>query len=229
MKILSWNVERPKLNANKNAEIINLINEFDADLIFLTETNSVINLPNYHKIQSKELPKQYKGIKFHKGENEVSIFSKYDFLNRYETYNEYSSVSSLINTEFGELILYGSIIGFTGGHDENFKSDLIQQKKDLKELILINNLCFSGDLNISFTGHPYPSKKTQIEFKEFCKENNLQILTEHIKNSALHIILSLQFLKNLEFQVTEKQIERKISDHNIVIVELTGHPAHNKS
>lgn len=219
MKILSWNIRRPKIVENRNSEIIRIIKEFDADIIFLTETNSIIDFPTFFKIQTKELPNLYNGIRFSKGENQTTIFSKYKIEEEIVTYDNFSSVCGRIETEYGKLILYGSIIGFTGGKNDFFKNDFEKQKVDIEKLGG-NNLCFSGDLNISFSGFPYPSKKIRNEMLEFCDLQNLEIVTKSIENSAIHIIFSKDFLKDKSPKIVEEQIETKISDHNLIFVEI---------
>ena len=68
------------------------------------------------------------------------------------------------------------------------------------------NLCFADYLNISFSGHPYPSKAVQNDFRDFCEAEDLEIITQDIANSALHIVLS----KNLLFGKSVKIIENQL-------------------
>lgn len=221
MKIISWNIERPKIDKKlaKNKFIIEQINLLDPDIIFLTETNSIIDFgTEYYSIKSEELPKIHDNQKYEQGENRVTIFSKYKFDNIYETYDKFTSVCGKIKTEYGELNLYGSIVGSFGGKDIYFKNDLKNQKIDIKKLH--GNICYSGDFNISFSGFPYPDKQTISKFNEFLEENNLLNLTSKNENCAIHIIVNEDFIiaKKTESQMTI--IERKISDHNLVITEI---------
>ena len=68
------------------------------------------------------------------------------------------------------------------------------------------NLCIADDLNISFSGYPYPSKAVQNDFRDFCEAEDLEIITQDIANSALHIVLS----KNLLFGKSVKIIENQL-------------------
>lgn len=53
-------------------------------------------------------------------------------------------------------------------------------------------------LNISFSGYPYPSKAVQNDFRDFCEAEDLEIITQDIANSALHIVLvKIYCLENL--------------------------------
>lgn len=221
MKIISWNIERPKIDKKlaKNKFIIEQINLLNPDIIFLTETNSIIDFgTKYYFIKSEELPKIHDNQKYEQGENRITIFSKYEFENIYETYDKYTSVCGKVKTELGELKLYGSIIGSFGGKDIHFKNDLINQKIEIAKLN--GNICFSGDFNISFSGFPYPDKLTINETNEFFKGNNLVNLTSKNENCAIHIVVNKDFIIGKKTETKILKIERKISDHNLVLTEI---------
>lgn len=220
MKILTWNIKRPKINEKRIHEITEIISDFNADLIFLTETNTCIDFPEYHKISTTELSSHYNGIDFQSGENKSTIYSKIQFSKSIDTYDGFSSVCVETNTEIGNLILYGSIIGFTGGRNKYFTEDLKMQKLDLQRIAQNGNLCFAGDLNISFSGYPYPSKDVQNDFTDFCEAENLKIITQDIANSALHIVLSRDLLRHKTVRINEIPIENRISDHNLILGEI---------
>lgn len=222
MKIVSWNLERPKKNQiKKNDFILRFVNSFDADIIFLTETNSVIDLGNkYHKLESKMLEHFQDNQKYDEGENRISIFSKYPFTEKIETYNPYNTVCGKIETKYGEFILYGSIIGYLGGRDDFFKTDLEQQKNEFKKLT--GNIIFSGDFNIAFSGWKYPSIKVVEETKAFFDENNLEIMTKNNNDCAIHIIINKAFLKDKNYTNQMITIDAGISDHNLVICEISS-------
>lgn len=82
------------------------------------------------------------------------------------------------------------------------------------------NLWFAGDLNISFSGHPYPSKAVQNDFRDFCEAEDLEIITQDIANSTLHIVLSKNLLFGKSVKIIEKPIENRISDHNLILAEI---------
>ena len=220
MKILNWNIKRPRINEKRIHEITEIISNFSADIIFLTETNTAIEFPEYHKISTTELPFHYNGIDFQSGENKTSIYSKTQLSKSIETYDGLSSVCAETDTEIGKLFLYGSIIGFTGGRNKCFTEDLKMQKLDLQRIAQNGNLCFAGDLNISFSGYPYPSKAVQNDFRDFCEAKNLEVITQDIANSALHIVLSKKLLLGKSVKITEKPIENRVSDHNLILAEI---------
>ena len=220
MKIVSWNLERPNQNINstKNQFIFETITALNPDIIFLSETNSIINFENYFKVESTQLPDFHDNQKYDKGENRITIFSKYPFVFQTITYDNFTAVCGEVITDLGNLMLYGSIIGSFGGKNKFFENDLHHQKEELK--IIIKNICFAGDFNISFSGFPYPSRKVISETEQFFQENNLINLTKENLDCALHIVISKDFLKDLNYKSHIVSVDRKISDHDLVWVEL---------
>jgi endonuclease/exonuclease/phosphatase family metal-dependent hydrolase len=224
MKILSWNIERPKIDKklDKNQFIVNEIKTINPDIIFLTETNTIIDFSsNYYKIQTVPLSKNYDNIKYYTGENRVTIFSKYKFVDTsFITYDPHTSISGKIVTPLGELILYGSIIGSFGGTDYRFKDDLIGQKEDIRKLSRQGNLCYSGDFNITFSDRPYPSLAARTEMNDFFKELKLKNTTEQYKNSVIHIVLTKSFIDDKNPVPNRYDVKNNISDHNYVTLDL---------
>jgi exonuclease III len=227
MRILSWNIERPRIDKklDKNLFITELIKEINPNIIFLTETNSVIDFSlDYFSLQTQVLPKSFAHIskphEYFSGENRVTIFSKYKFINKLDTYDAYTSVCGEVVTPFGNLILYGSIIGSFGGKDQYFQEDLTKQKEEIRKLSQQGNICYSGDFNISFSGYSYPSLAARSEMHDFFKEIHLVNTTGQNENCVIHIVLSENFVKGLEVKSQMQQIERSISDHNLVITDI---------
>ena len=220
MKILSWNLQRPNkdINSSKNQFILETINALDPDVIFLTETNTAINFKYYFKLESAKLPNFHENQKYLEGENRITIFSKYPLISQIKTYDNYTAVCGEISTELGDLMLYGSVIGSFGGKDKFFESDFVHQKEEIKNCT--KNICISGDFNISFSGFPYPSRKIISETEQFFQENNLINLTKDNRDCALHIVLTKDFIKDRTCKTQMIIIDRKISDHNVVLVEI---------
>ena len=207
MKILSWNIERPKTDKklDKNQFIMNEIKKINPDIIFLTETNAIIDFSsNYFKIQTIPLPNNYENNVYYTGENRVTIFSKYEFIDTsFKTYDPYTSVCGEVVTPFGKLVLYGSIIGSFGIVGSKnmgyFKKDLDGQQKDIEILNKKGNLCYSGDFNMAFSSdyykEGYPKAEVQ-RMNNFFKENGLINKTEKNTDCVIHIVLNEKFLEN---------------------------------
>ncbi|SCY98063.1 endonuclease/exonuclease/phosphatase family protein [Flavobacterium caeni] len=222
MKIVSWNLERPNNNPKsiKNTFIVDLIEKISPDIIFLTETNSSINFSEYFCHKSEELPEIHENQRYKTGENRITIFSKFPIERVIETYDSYTAICCQVNSEIGELLLYGSIIGSFGGKDEFFKNDLRNQKSEIEILARNHNLIYSGDLNISFSGFPYPSKNVIYDMSDFFKSNSLRNITSGNENSAIHVVTSEEILNTKKVTQEMINIQPQISDHNLVIVEM---------
>ena len=222
MKILSWNVERPNNNPNavKNTYIINLIQKINPDLIFLTETNTAINFKGYHCHQSLELPPVHENQSYKSGENRIAIFSKFPIEKTVATYDPYTAVCCEINSEIGPLTLYGSIIGSFGGKDAFFKKDLRQQQSEIENLAKHQNVIYSGDFNISFSGFPYPGREVIYDMNDFFKANALRNITGANENSVIHVVVSKALLNGKKIIPEMIEIGTQISDHNLVAVEI---------
>src|ERR1035437_9605954 len=137
MKISAWNLMRPNSKSiERNAIYVDTLNQIDPDIIILTETNSIIDFGDkYFTISTKPLPKFKDGYPYEPGENRVTILSKFPFTTQFETADEYSNVCAKTSTPLGQLIIYGTIIGFLGGTKDPFASDLEKQTKDLTQII----------------------------------------------------------------------------------------------
>jgi len=226
MKILSWNLERPKKNqTTKTEKIKSLIHSADPDIIVLTESNLCLDFgEKYFSLHTSALPSIYENQNYSEGENRVSIYSNFPFKEQISTYDSYTTVCGLFETPFGEINIYGSIIGGFGGRGSHFESDLQQQKKDL--INMKGNICFSGDFNITFSGWKYPSAKVIDETKEFFNKQNLEILTKDIKDSAIHTAINKDFLSGKIYRSKVIEIDKKISDHNLIICEIFNKNQH---
>jgi hypothetical protein len=88
----------------------------------------------------KALPFFYENQKYFDGENRITIFSKFEFISRIKTYDDYTSICGEVKTPLGTLILYGSIIG---SKDAYFRNDLERQKEDIDRLSKIGNVCLT--------------------------------------------------------------------------------------
>lgn len=154
MKIAAWNVERLKHKLDK---IIYICEQIGADILILTETDQRIKLNynySFHTSMMSEIePENYKNT-----ENRVSIFTNYECICRHTTFDKYTAICVELETEMGNLLVYGTIIGIYGNRHPSFLRDLTEQTKDFKRLSQgDNSLCICGDYNCSFQDN-YNSK-----------------------------------------------------------------------
>lgn len=212
MKIATWNVER--LQKNKNEEIKSKLKEFDADIIVLTETSYILNLDeNYNFVSTETLTANYDNVNYNVGENRTTIWTKYNFVNHYNTFDNFTSVCSEIETEFGILKVYGTIIGVFGGIGERFESDLKGQLKDFEDFEAEKSNCIIGDLNVYFSGYAYPSYYARNILNETFEKLKMENLTSEINENVDHIIISKEFIKNKKTKIETWNIDKKLSDH----------------
>ena len=85
MRIATWNLER--LIKRKNQLVLEKLEDINADILILTETNSIIQLENYSCISTDLLPIEFDNIKYAVGENRVSILTKYKTTTRHKTFD----------------------------------------------------------------------------------------------------------------------------------------------
>jgi hypothetical protein len=69
MRIATWNLQR--LEKRKNQLILDKLVDINADILVLTETNSIIQLDNYTCVSTDLLPTNFDDIKYNVGENSV--------------------------------------------------------------------------------------------------------------------------------------------------------------
>ena len=211
MKILTWNIERPKI---KNQLILDKLAEYNADILILTETNSIIKLgQEYSFVATESLKNGYDGVQYKLGENRTTIWTKYEIGIQHKTYDSFTSVCVQIETLNGLLNVYGTIIGVFGGIGERFKSDLENQLLDFENLSTKSSICIVGDLNVTFSGRVYPSHDARNKLNLVFEKLELTNLTSEIENNVDHIILSKSFIENKIVKIEIWNLEKKLSDH----------------
>lgn len=218
MKILNFNLERFK--HNKQA-ILSQIESFDADIIVLTETSSALNLNyTYTSVSIASLPEFFENIKYKAGENRTTIWTRYPILKSFKTYDHLTTVCSEIQTEFGILNVYGTIIGVFGGKGPRFEADLQGQLNDWDKFDLEKANCIDGDLNVFFSGYAYPSHKARNTLNEAFKKLKMQNLTSEIPENVDHIVISNEFLNGKKTAVEIFNLDKKLSDHIGICVTI---------
>ena len=211
MRIATWNLER--LKKRKRQLIIDKLIEIEADILILTETDSSIQLENYFCISTELLPLGFDNTDYKVGENRVSILTKYETTNRYETYDSYTTVCSDIETPWGTLTVYGSIIGVFGYKQPRFDNDLYGQLVDIERLFANRQICFAGDLNTTFSGRVWPSKKARQTLIDSFEKYKLSNTTASIQDTVDHIVLSTNFIENRQLKIETWNQDKKLSDH----------------
>ena len=125
MRVATWNLERPKRKGyEKNQARLEKLVEINADIWILTETNEAINLPGYEAAPSIPVD-NYHGS----GENFSTIHSRWPIIRYIPTWDPYFSVCVEINSPFGPLLVYGTIITYANDRGPNNDSPRWQEHR----------------------------------------------------------------------------------------------------
>ena len=222
MRIATWNVERLK-HKRELENIKSICNDFNADIFVLTETDEQIKLN--HKIffqtpKLSEAPSSYFLPAIYKNsENRVTIFTNYNPVKIYKTYDKFTVICIELETEFGNLLVYGTIIGISGNRNKNFKQDLLKQIEDFK-ILSKKNICIVGDYNLSFADNYYFTNFGRDTLLKNFDKLKIEILTKNCAECIDHIAISKNFLVGRKFSFGEWNLEKNLSDHKGIFVNF---------
>ena len=232
MKIATWNIERLK-HRNSLDKISFSIENAKADILVLTESDERVK-PNYrygfHTTKLSDAPPEYRMPGLYKDyavadvyaatENRVSIYTNYPCVKQYETYDKYTALCVELQTNVGNLLVYGTIIGIIGKNDESFRQDLLLQIKDYERLSQIGNICICGDFNCSFADNYYFTKFGRDTLSSSFAHNKISLLTENRLECIDHIAVSDDFVGNGSISVSEWNLDKSLSDHKGIVVDI---------
>jgi len=217
MKIATWNIERPNKSSKQNQSIIECLTKISADILILTETNEIMDLGcTYHYFHTSKLEEPY----YKKGERRVSIYSKYDDAGNIKTFRDDTSICKVLKTPFGDLAVYGTVIGIHGNRRPSFITDLDEQLIDFNRIADTNSFCICGDLNMSFSDNYYHTKEGRRKFVTSFEQLNLINLTANIPENIDHIVISRTFIGARQTKIETWNKDKTLSDHIGVAVEI---------
>ena len=105
--------------------IKNICDEFNSDIFVLTETDKQIKLNQKNFFQTPKLsetPSSYFLSAIYKNsENRVTIFTNYNTVRIYRTFDKFTAICVELETEFGNLLVYGTIIGISSNRSKILK------------------------------------------------------------------------------------------------------------
>jgi len=218
MKIATWNLERPKKTGPRLQQQIKCLKEIDADILILTESNEAVFLgDDYNYFNTDILEESF----YKEGERRTSIYSKYPLISNNTTFRADTSICTKLKTDFGNLIVYGTVIGINGNRRKNFDTDLVKQLEDFEKISANENICIGGDLNMSFGDNYYFTENGRKKLNDSFEKLKLKNLTAGISENIDHIIISDAFMKGKSVQILEWNREKKLSDHIGVCVTIT--------
>ena len=216
MIIATWNVERLK-HANRLDAIINLCENVRADILVLTEADERIHLPYKNRITTAPLPE----LQYAKTERRIVLYTNHEIINQHPTYNGQTSVCVELKTP-SPLLVYGTIIGIYGNRHSSYKEELQAQVKDFASLSeLGKDICICGDFNCSFSDNYYYTNAGREIIRQSLINNTLTLLTEAQSECIDHVAVSSRLVHNAMVSIMEWNIDKKLSDHKGIAVQIT--------
>lgn len=225
MKIATWNVERLK-HKKSLEEIISTCNKVNADILVLTEYDENINLDYpYHECTPTPEPLYFKGYDkpetYKPSEHRVSIYSKYKIIDTYKTFNDYTALCLELETEKGNMLVYGTIMGIAARRLP-YKEDIKGQLNDFCKFTDDGyNLCICGDYNCSFSDdYYYLSKECRQRIRDTFSKCNIKLVTENQAECIDHIAISKNFVGECTPKIDEWNSDKRLSDHKGISVKF---------
>lgn len=228
MKIATLNIDWCKKFKSEKVEMF--LSQQDFDFLILTEAVN-LNLCQFpFKYFSEQIPENtvYEGLNYSKylsGEKayRTIIYSKVPSARIFSVIDNKTSLALEFKTEFGDLVIYATIIGTQFKRKPFAKNELENCINDCNRISKINsNILIIGDLNTSFLEnekHYCINSETTKVLKSLFEKLNLINSTEKIKKNIDHIIIPKFLVENITEAKTfvEKEI---LSDHQGVFVSI---------
>lgn len=219
MKIATWNVERLR-HKKLLDEMLHSIDEVNTDILVLTETDQRL-YPKYRFCYETPRMAVYHPDIYAPTENRVSIYTNYPCVRQHSTYDENTALCVELETEKGNLIVYGTIIGVYGNRHQTFLPDLMRQMDDLRRLSKLGTaICFCGDFNCSFADNYYFTAAGRATILNGLKDCNLSLLTANQPECIDHIALTEGFIGSAEVKIVEWNQAKTLSDHKGIAVSF---------
>lgn len=238
-RIATWNLERPRQNGwTKNQRRLDKIREIDADVWVLTETNSAISLQDQYQSVASCASEYHKA-----GENLTTIWSRCKILRRLPTFDPTCAVCAEIDSPFGAMIVYGTVITYandkgmsgTAKRWEEHRRSIHQHHQDwlrIRKQFPDHLMCIAGDFNQSRDQSGWYEEEQSVEMLSLALQD-LEIVcvtNENMRAKGLsratvdHICLP-EKLKPYKVDAWEGTTPetRRMSDHNGVFVDITVH------
>lgn len=224
MKIATWNVERLK-HYKAIDEITAACEKVKADILVLTESDDRIQLNYKYSFHTPTppdliLPHYKEPLRYKATEHRVSIFTNYTPVRWHTTYDAHTAMCVELETDRGNLLVYGTIIGITGNRSPSFETAIQCQEKDLARLCDYSHLCFCGDFNCSFGDNYYFTNSGREKLRSALSRHGLTVLTASQSACIDHIAISERLLTGASVQIHEWNLDKRLSDHKGISVQI---------
>lgn len=235
MKIATLNIDWANKQKSKShfLKIEEYLNQQDFDFLVLTESIN-LSLKNFNfKYFSESIPQniEYEKLNYSEYLNgelafRTAIYSKIKSQKSFKVSDKKTSLALEFPTEFGNIVVYATIIGTRFKQKPFVENELQNCIYDCTNIFQENpNIFIIGDLNTSFKENETDFTINSITTKSL--ENlfeNLNLInpTAKIKKNIDHIIIPKRF----EIYLTESEVfveENKLSDHKGIFIILSSH------
>ena len=218
MKIATWNIKRLKHKKQINT-IISECESLGADIFILTETDTSVKPDFKYFFQTELLQGITEPVIYNDTESRVSIFTNYEIIKKYPTFDPHTSICIEVKTEKGNLVVYGTIIGVLGNRRSSYLNDLHKQLDDINNLLMSGkNVCIAGDFNCSFSDNYYFTNASRKILLDFFESSDISILTVDCSECIDHIAISKSFVGDSRFNIYEWNVKKELSDHKGIMV-----------
>lgn len=219
MKIATWNVERLK-HFREIDKIHTHLSDVNADILVLTETDTRIFTGfkyQFHTLPLLELQPNF----YQKTERRVSLYTHYRCVQQMDTYDNHTAICLELETELGNLLVYGTIMGILGNREKSFQTDLLKQMEDIGKLSADGkDICVIGDYNLTFSDYYYYTKFGRELVEDIFKDCRIRILTRNSSECIDHISISESFISDKGIAIYEWNQDKKLSDHKGIVIEI---------
>lgn len=224
MKIATWNIERLR-RRSALPEIQAACEAIAADILVLTETDARVQLPYRHCFRTETppplpCPGRAGAVRYAPTEHRVAVYTDYPCARRLPTFDSATALCVGLETEWGELLVYGTVIGVLGGRMPSFGEELQRQMEDVARLSTCGNVCICGDLNCSFADNAYYTKAGRSCILRTFEEREIELLTADVPSNIDHIAVSRRFAAGKRRTVREWNADLSLSDHKGIAVQL---------
>lgn len=111
-------------------------------------------------------------------------------------------------------------MGIFGNREKSYNSDLEMQMKDIRRLSEIGSICIIGDYNCSFSDNYYFTNYGRDLVTGTFYDIGISILTESQPECIDHIAVSDEFVEGADVEITEWNLDKSLSDHKGIVVDL---------
>jgi exonuclease III len=233
LRIATWNI--CMFSAKKREHIHQQIMQVDADIIVLTETHPEVKLPGYTVCNSKP---------YGRGRIDIGIWTRLPVINILPTYDPESVACIEVATDWGALLVYGTILPYYGyagsdGKSKGWQEHYLAVEKQSKDWSMLQadkpdaQLCVAGDFNQVRDGSKSDGAKSRMLLDEQLRHNRVVPLTDenlvvtgklksrrNIDHICLSEVLSRKMRCVVEAWENITPSGQNMSDHNGVLVDL---------